>query len=88
MTKEQNTIIMNHSRSHARVLQDVYTSWSWKKQSAYDYCRDCMTEKEGYDFKIISSNSFQFTCGFYFYEGDKEMFKYFTASRELEFEVN
>ena len=63
-------------------LIDGYGRYSDKKTRAYAYCRNLMLKYDGYDFRIISYNTFMFTCGFMFRNPatDELMFAYITPT--------
>ena len=73
-----------HDRATARDLKDVYGRYSTSKEKAWDYCFDMYCELYGWDFKIISYNTFQFTVGFYFYNKDlgNVCFAYITKDQD------
>lgn len=59
-------------RSRIHTLSQCYDSWSPSKQDAYDYCYNECTSNNGYRFRILSSNSWQFTCAYLYDEIDNE----------------
>lgn len=63
-------------------LSDVYGRYSDKKSRAYEYCRNLMLKYNGYNFHIISYNTFMFTCGFMFHDPatNEPMFAYITPT--------
>lgn len=89
MTKRQTQIIINHERATARFLSEVYASYSVAKENAFRYCEELMYKYNGYDFRIISYNTFMFTVGFYYIDQDteQEMFMYITPSKDEKFVV-
>ena len=64
MTKEQNTLWNNYQRATARELHQVYSRCSQAKRDAMDRCRRIQAELEGYDGRICSANSWQFSYAF------------------------
>lgn len=70
----------NHSAD--TQLEDVYGRYSDKKARAYAYCRNLMSKYDGYDFRIISYNTYMFTCGFKFRDPatDELTFAYITPT--------
>lgn len=69
-----------YNMSDDMQLRDVYGRWSDKKERAYNYCVELMRKYNGYDLRIISSNTFMFTVGFEFPhpETGETMFAYIT----------
>lgn len=49
-----------------RELSDVYGSYSYAKEYAYNDCLECFKRLDGFAWQILSHNVFQFTVGFYF----------------------
>ena len=81
MTKRERTAYTNYTRSTARTLRDVYSTYSRAKESAFDYCRALCYEHGGHDLRIISANTFTFTAGFVFTAEDgRDAFMYITPS--------
>lgn len=70
MKKTNSKIMQNaiywHNRSNDTDLDDVYGNYSTAKYNAYEYCINLFRELNGWDFKIISHNTFSFSVGFYF----------------------
>ncbi len=56
--------------TEASNLDDCYTSWSYDKQHAYDYCLSDYRENDGYRFRIISHNGWCFRCAYLYDEID------------------
>lgn len=77
-----NDVYWRYNRSDDTQLNDVYGRYSDKKARAYAYCRNLMLKYDGYDFRIISHNSFMFTCGFMFRDPatNSLMFAYITPT--------
>lgn len=63
MTKQAKRWLESYERSTAYRLSDVYTTWSYAKENAYDWCMRKCNNMDGYGFRILSANTFQFTCG-------------------------
>ena len=63
-TKKAQGFIRAYMYSNDYSLRDVYSTYSGAKASAENYCRMCMISEGGANFKIISSNTFGFTCGY------------------------
>ena len=63
-------------------LSDAYKSYSYLKESAWDYCVQKMNEYNGMDLKVISRNTHFFTAGFVFHDEEtgEQMFYYLTTN--------
>lgn len=77
-----NDVYNRYIWSDDTQLRDVYGRYSDKKARAYEYCRNLMLKYNGYNFYIISYNTFMFTCGFMFHDPatDELMFAYITPT--------
>ena len=64
MNKRQTNIVKAYRRSTDRRLEDVYSTFSTAKRNAYEYCINDMVNNSGYDFRILSYNTFMFTCAY------------------------
>ena len=78
---KRQTIAKNAINSYVhyfkgRTLDDVYKSYSAAKQNAYDYCKRLQDKYNGYDFRIISANTFIFTAGFKFVDVETGVIKF------------
>lgn len=80
LNKQMQGAINSHKMSNTYSLSDCYNSYSYAKERAYNYCRNLYNEYNGYDFKIISYNTNQFSVGFYCDFDDKTNFVYITKS--------
>ena len=82
--KKNAKIALNHydayNNSWDYSLYDVYGHYSEYKYNAMEYCRNLMNDLNGYNLKIISHNSMQFTVGFEFADPETGecMFAYIT----------
>lgn len=76
MAKKFNQKVFNYLQriydSKACNLEDVYGCYSEAKASAYNWCRSKCDSKNGYYFRIISHNGFQFTVGYLYNTVDEE----------------
>lgn len=61
-------------------LHDIYASFSWAKQQAYNYCQNLSRALDGYGDTIPSYNIMQFTYAFRFELFDVEMYAYITKA--------
>ena len=50
------------------TLEDVYTKYSNEKAGAFNYCRELCAALNGYNFRIISANTFVFSVFFEYVE--------------------
>ena len=79
MSKRERTALNNYTwylNSTMRDLNDAYTTYSAAKARAFSYCKDLQYRLSGYDFKIISKNSFMFTAGFTFADPETGVLKF------------
>ena len=70
MTKKALYRVIAYRKATATTLRDVYSSWSDDKEKAYRRCIQMKVDMNGYDFRIISANTWQFSCGFLYRDGD------------------
>lgn len=66
-------VIGNYARykaSTARDLYGAYTTPSYKKRRAWEYCRETCAAAGGHDLRVVSWNTFVFTAGFTFTDAD------------------
>lgn len=63
-TKKASSFIHQYETSTSHVLRDIYKNYSWNKEKAYNSCMQRMTELHGHDFRLLSGNSFHFSCGY------------------------
>lgn len=62
-TKQASSFINSFFASNHESLSDCYKSCSTAKTRAEYGCRKMMTNENGYLFRILSFNTFGFTCG-------------------------
>lgn len=62
-TKAAARLLNAYNRATARDLRDVYTKCSTAKTRAEYECRAAMIDENGEDFRILSYNTFGFSCG-------------------------
>ena len=55
--------LQSYERSNFKSLRDCYESPSKAKIDAEFYCYNKMVSQVGFGFKILSYNTFSFTCG-------------------------
>ena len=98
MAKRFNKKVFNYVErilnSNDEKLSDVYKSWYQTNQDGYDYCKNRCKERQGYNFKIIGSNPFNFTVGYFYDKVDEEtgevvatMMAIHTAWNEYEYDI-
>lgn len=68
-TKRGQRFTNDYERSNMYDLYDCYERFSCKKACAERECKQMMYNEGGRGFKIISANTFQFTCGWMTPEG-------------------
>lgn len=64
--KRAQAYIDSYERSTVTEVTDVYANPSISKRRAEQDCRMWMAKQDGYLFRIISYNTFGFTCGWLF----------------------
>ena len=85
MTRKQ--AIWNYdSADNFGDLFDVYGTCSAAKRYAMDYCKRLQRERNGYDGRITSHNTFQFSYGFRFLEDGIEKLMYITKAHDRVFD--
>lgn len=62
-TKAAARFINGYSNSLNYTLSDCYGRYSTEKARAERWCKDQMNKENGFDFRIISFNTFGFSCG-------------------------
>lgn len=62
-TKAAARFINSYNNSRRNSLRDCYTKYSTAKACAERDCRRWMDQENGHGFKILSFNTFGFTCG-------------------------
>ena len=86
MTKKQQAMLWKVTHSSNESLYDVYKSFSDSKYRAYDYCIYEMHRKYGFNFRITSTNTYHFSCGFLYYDEDKHLrCRYYTGQNTYDF---
>lgn len=89
MNKRQTNILQLYRVSIDRRLEDVYSTFSTAKRKAYEDCIYDMLSNGGYDFKILSYNTYMFTCA-YRYEDAKGFIHlvYHTATKREDITIS
>lgn len=63
-TKRAQGFIDSYNRATGTTLSDIYGSYSSAKAQAERECRERMEQLGAHDFRMMSGNSFSFTCGY------------------------
>lgn len=63
-TKKAGHFINEYKNSYIVSVRDFYKTCSWEKIKAEEKIKNTMIEKGGYAYRILSGNSFNFTCGY------------------------
>lgn len=66
LNKREKSFQDAYLRSTDNSLFDAYDNVSKAKWKAWEHCEAVCKEHDGWDLKVISHNSFQFTAGFEF----------------------
>ena len=85
MTKKQQQMLWQVTHSNNESLYDVYKTFSDSKYRAYDYCRYEMHRKDGFNFRITSTNCHFFSCGFLYYDNKHLRCRYYTGRNTYDF---
>ncbi|MBQ8793937.1 MAG: hypothetical protein IJZ63_04240 [Clostridia bacterium] len=84
MTKTNSKIIKDAYRKYLDSsyydLYDCYSSCSYAKREAMDYCKELANEYLGYNLKIIGFNTSTFSVGFIGQMDGKKIFVYITKN--------
>ena len=82
MTQRERYMVENYFKSNKTELSQCYRKCSPNKRRAYQHCRHLMDEDNGFRFRIISHDSFNFTCAYLYINNYSDMYlKYFTSFR-------
>ena len=88
MTKKNLGLLDQYNNATARDLWEVYGRCSENKRAAFNDCRALQYKMGGYDGRICSANTFQFTYGFKFIDKEgKERLFYRTAAHDYQFVI-
>lgn len=63
-TKRASHFINEYNNSYCYSVRDFYKTCSSEKISAENKIKNTMLENGGNDYRILSGNSFNFTCGY------------------------
>ena len=87
-TKTLKSAYARYQQSSNYTLRDCYENYSYAKERAFNYCKELCEKFNGNDLKIISYNTFGFSCGFVGLIENKKVFVYITKDydRFLELE--
>ena len=61
-TSQGKRVINMAFSCNSRTLEELYKTYSDKKQKAYDDCYELFTREEGYNFRVGNANKFGFTA--------------------------
>lgn len=89
MTQKQLEMLNSYNRADNNgELWEVYGSFSHNKAKALNYCKELQAQRNGYDPRIPSANSFIFTYAFRFIDEDgDEALAYITPSHDRFFKI-
>lgn len=63
-TKKAKHFINEYNNSYYYSVRDFYKTCSWEKINAENRIKSTMLENGGYGYRILSGNSFNFTCSY------------------------
>lgn len=88
MTKKERAMLSAYRGATATELYHVYDSCSKAKRDAFEQCRAIQCDWNGYDGKIVSANTWQFTYAFRYKTADgNEWLHYETANNTYDFPI-
>ena len=61
-TSKGKRVINMAIRCNSTTLEELYETYSNKKQQAYDDCYESFIREEGYNFRVGNANTFGFTA--------------------------
>lgn len=90
MTAKEIAMYEGYIRATMRDLDDAYTTCSRAKKNAWRYCEDLRRRLGGFDVRVPSANTFQFSYAFKYFspETGAESIHYETAKNSYDFEIN
>ena len=89
MKKAYEGFYENYKRATATELSEVYGRYSAAKAQAMEYCKEMQHNMNGYDGRICSANTFQFTYAFkYVNESGRNCLAYITRDHNRYFEID
>lgn len=66
--KNGQKVIEMYNRMHYTKLEELYNTYSFRKEQAYRDCVYWCSEDDGYNFRVGSANTFGFSAGWIFYD--------------------
>ena len=82
--KQAENALKSFDFSRYDTIFKAYKSPSREKIRAFNYCLNTCRQYNGFNLRILSKNTFMFTCGFFFYNADGEkQFYYITPSYDV-----
>lgn len=86
MTKAQAALYSTYQQATTTDLSQVYGRYSYAKEQAMHYCHRLQAELNGYDGRICSANTFQFSYAFRYTDVDgQECLCYITKAHDRRF---
>ena len=68
--EQRNSIWRRYAQSQDYSLSHVYGRYSHAKERAWEYCVRLMQKYNGNSLRILSHNTFMFTCAFEFEDSE------------------
>lgn len=87
MTKKELEVIRNYKNSDTYSIYEAYERPSYNKERTFEVILREMDEKNGYGMRILSKNTFVYTCAYRFEENGKEYLRYHTPSNVMNIEL-
>lgn len=88
MLTREHCVWMYDNNCQGTNIFDVYDRPSTAKVNAYKYCREDMSNFDGYDFRITGHNCMKFSCAFRYVDKDTgvEKIRYHTADNVYDYD--
>lgn len=87
MTKHNIELLRQYDNTKWTSLYEAYENPSANKRKIYDDCLAVCKEKHGYNYRIVSRNTYVFTFAFKYKKDGKTHLFYMTPAHDYDFEV-
>ena len=77
----------DYNKSYLTDIYNAYGKPSFEKVRAWLYCQLCCENRDGYNLKIVSHNTWMFTAGFLYEGNDGTYFVYIRPTGEQEIKL-
>lgn len=83
--KKQAHMVEAHKRAIYTTLSHAYAKASPAKWDAFNYCKSKQKELEGFNFRIVSYNTFCFTAAFQFIDKETGVLRLYYITRDYDY---